>query len=133
MVNLIDAKPEYNEIVGVAPDGTLLCKGHCMTQHDCPPVACDSNEKILASDRCLPPECWDYSKRSLLWPAPHPALYYQCHPVIGGWEAVLRECSCSTYFDYDKQSCVHPFEWEKFCTETPDPIPAPMECYKEFQ
>jgi hypothetical protein len=129
-VNIIST--ETNKVVGISPDGKLLCRGHCLSPYDCPPVECDLNIKPSLNNHCYKPECWDSVKRSFLWPTAHPAYFYQCNPVQGGWDSVIRECSCATYFDYELQQCVHPYEWKRHCDETPEPLPLPLDCIQDY-
>lgn len=132
---VIFARPEHSNFVGFSDDGKRLCRGFCVIPDNCPLVDCDSIEKSQRkpfATKCPAAECWDSTKRSILWPAENPFQYIQCHPVIGGWDALTRDCSCSTYFDFEKQICVYPFEWTNFC-HLSEPLPPPIDCQIEFQ
>lgn len=114
------------------PNGSIGCRRNCRLAYAelCPPVACPPAVQPPLNRVCGTPDCSKSSDRSFLFPHVNPNKYFQCRPrsTMGDWEAIERNCGCETYFDYSKQRCVHPFEWESQCYSTASPPPSPVAC-----
>lgn len=81
------------KFMGFSQDGRKLCRKDCVIPKYCPLVNCDElsgKDSKMYVQNCPEPECWDSTRRSVLWSAHNPTQYLQCHPVIGGWEAMIR-------------------------------------------
>lgn len=64
---------------------------------------------------CQTPKCTE-DQRQKLWPNQIPSVYYRCVPAANGeWTSQTLNCLRGTYFDFKKQQCVDPTEWEDVC------------------
>lgn len=128
------AQANSNVIVEYLANGSKVCKtlipGKSLS--DCPPTNCPEVGDIPALNRnCGMPDCRLFINQAWLWPSIDPNFFYQCRPIVGGFEALRRPCGCMTLFDYKLQRCVHPHEFTSQCNASPvNPIPAPcpVEC-----
>lgn len=115
------------------PDRKSLCKG-CSKSNDrpdwCRPCDDDGGIRPPAPGTCLAPDCSDNRLNQWLFPNIDPNFYWQCNPIIGGWEALKRPCACGTLFDFEKQACVHRHEWTGQCPGQPTnpTVPACPSC-----
>lgn len=59
-------------------------------------------------------------------------LFYQCglqgSPPV--WSAFIMTCQCSTFFDYEMQSCQSLWDWIPWCRNHPTPLPPVTPCWK---
>lgn len=126
--------PENDVISEYLDDGSRVCKtlipGKPLSA--CPPSNCpEVGDLPQANANCGMPDCRLFVSQSWLWPSVDPNFYYQCRPVVGGWEALRRPCGCMTLFDYKEQRCVHPHEFTPLCNGSPAspiPVPCPVVC-----
>lgn len=113
----------------------MKCRRNCGLAYadSCPPVTCPSPELPPISRVCTIPDCSRTTNRPFIFPHNDPNKYYQCRPknAMGEWESIVRDCGCETYFSYEEQRCVHPFEWFNQCSGTSNVPPAPIACPRE--
>ena len=80
----------------------------------CPPCPDPPGEKPPPPTTCG--VICDSTNRHWLWPHQDPNNFWQCQrKADGGWMAIERQCACGTLFDYGRQYCVHPIEWNPQC------------------
>lgn len=116
--------------VETLPDGTKVCREYCNNTsnlNDCKVIPCPDTNKSKLDRNCPVPDCLDEGVANYLWPVlEDPGAFYQCL-AAGIWEPVKTSCSCETLFSYEKQLCVHPFEFKKECIGHVD-RPEPTHC-----
>ncbi|XP_063708874.1 mucin-5AC-like [Culicoides brevitarsis] len=72
------------------------------------------------TELCSAPNC-TINERHQLWPVRDaPESFYRCEPdreVDCKWNVVEDNCPQGKYFDYNKQECVDPEDWNDVCNE----------------
>lgn len=135
MTTCASCLPSFEIFYERLADGSIGCRRNCRLAFAelCPPVVCPPAVQPPLNRVCGSPDCTKPSDRSFLFPHVNPNKYFQCRPksAVGDWEALERSCGCETYFDYNEQRCVHPFEWANQCYGTASPPPAPVACIKD--
>ncbi|CAO1422061.1 unnamed protein product [Diamesa serratosioi] len=132
LVAAVASQQNSNIVVDFLDNGTKVCRtlipGVPLAQ--CPPSNCPPiGDRPELNRNCGMPDCRLFVSQNWLWPSVDPNFFYQCRPIVGGWEALRMPCGCMTLFDYTVQRCVHPEEYARSTTRCnaspPSPIPAP--------
>ena len=78
---------------------------------------------------CGQPRCTSVGERSILWPSKKINVFYECQwvDVLYQYIPIPISCAKTTLFDYTKQGCVNPREWDDYCEFMKFPV-LPIVC-----
>lgn len=110
------------------------CTQNLADPFPCPTSNCPPLIQPTLNRLCSAPNCSNTDNRPFIFPHKDPNKFYQCRPIntFNAWEAIERHCGCETYFNYQEQRCVHPYEWVNLCSGTPINPPSPVPCMREY-
>ncbi len=123
LISLATLTVAVEVIIEYKPDGTKICRKYCKkadSEEGCPEIECPPPTQLPLNKKCQKPTCHDEDTAHFLWPVDDDhTSFWQC-PHVGTYDPIQFTCICSTFFDYDKQQCVHKFEWKKQCNSHPE-------------
>uniref|UniRef100_A0A182KFY3 Chitin-binding type-2 domain-containing protein n=1 Tax=Anopheles christyi TaxID=43041 RepID=A0A182KFY3_9DIPT len=72
---------------------------------------------------CVLPSCLTELDRATVWPFEDPNFYLRCEPTGIPWELVRHPCTGRRLFDFTRQRCTTPVDWEEPCRSLVSPGP----------